>query len=45
MIPCVSFAAAKDMGINYSTFANYANKDKLLKGIYLIKTEPLHIKR
>ena len=38
-------AAAKDMGINYSTFANYANKDKLLKGIYLIKTEPLHIKR
>jgi hypothetical protein len=38
-------AAAKDMGINYSTFAYYANKDKLLKGIYLIKTEPLRIKR
>lgn len=38
-------AAAKDMGINYSTFASYANRDKLLKGIYLIKTEPLRIKR
>ena len=30
-------AAAKEIGVNYSTVISYANKDKLLKGIYLIK--------
>lgn len=38
-------AAAKDIGVNYSTLVYYANKAKLLKGIYLIKTVPLRIKR
>lgn len=37
--------AAKNMGINYSTFGNYANKNKLLKDQYLIKIEPVLIKR
>jgi hypothetical protein len=38
-------AAAKDIRVNYSTLVYYANKGKLLKGIYLIKTVPLRIKR
>jgi NUMOD1 domain len=33
------YAAAKDINIKYSRIVYYANKDKLLKNIYLIKTE------
>jgi group I intron endonuclease len=29
-------SAAKDMGVSHPTIINYINKDKLLKGIYLI---------
>jgi hypothetical protein len=32
-------AAAKHLGVNYSTLVYYVNKDKLLKGIYLITSE------
>ncbi len=28
--------ATRDIGVNYSTLSYYINKDKLLKGIYLI---------
>jgi hypothetical protein len=38
-------AAARDIGINYSTIVYYVNKDKLLKGIFLItKTKPIDVK-
>lgn len=33
-------AAAKDLRVNYSTFLYYVNKDKLLKGTYLITSKP-----
>jgi hypothetical protein len=33
-------AAAIDIGVNYSTLVYYANKDKFLKGIYLV-TKPI----
>jgi hypothetical protein len=29
-------AAARDIGVNYSTLYYYINKDKLLKGTYLV---------
>jgi hypothetical protein len=32
------YAAAKDINIKYSTIVYYANKDKLLKNTYLVKT-------
>jgi hypothetical protein len=33
------YAAAKDLNIKYSTISYYANKDKLLKGTYLITSK------
>ena len=38
------YAAAKDLNIKYSTIRYYANKDKLLKGTYLI-SKPITSKR
>lgn len=33
-------AAARDIGVNHSTLYSYINKDKLLKGTYLVKVKP-----
>jgi hypothetical protein len=38
-------AAAKDLKINYSTFLYYVDKNKLLKGTYLITSKPITPKR
>jgi hypothetical protein len=35
------YAAAKAINIKYSTIKYYVNKDKLLKGTYLITSKPI----
>lgn len=39
------YAAAKAINIKYSTIKYYVNKDKLLKGTYLITSKPKISKR
>jgi GIY-YIG catalytic domain/NUMOD1 domain len=39
------YAAAKAINIKYSTIKYYVNKDKLLKGTYLITSKPIKSKR
>jgi hypothetical protein len=34
-------AGARDLRVNYSTFLYYVNKDKFLKGTYLITSKPI----